>query len=294
MFLTGCMSQWGTTRPLKWELGASHGVFTPMTPESFKKAGQDYEIKWVEATVSNLSAKTDEQILAYFSKFEKAMKGSHMKWWSVHLPFASQQPNDMSVNDPMWRNATMNRWLNLLDIAKTTGKFRIVVIHPSSEAKISGEERIQRLNNLKSMLLQFVPIVKERYKAVVAVENLPRACLGNTAADLLWLVEQVPGLKVCFDTNHCLHEKPEEFAAKLAPHIITLHVSDYDFLDERHWLPGKGKINWNAVIHELAKGGYSGPFLYETSIKNDSSAQPQILKKNMTELLNRYYLYQKK
>lgn len=294
ILLVGCISQPIIARKVKWELGASHGVFAPMAPESFKKAGSSCGIKWVEATVSNLSAKTDEQSRAYFSTFAKSMKGSRMKWWSVYLPFASQQPNDLSVNDSVWRNETMIRWLNLLDIAKTAGKFRVVVFHPSSEAKISEQERLQRLNNLKQMLLQFAPMVKKRYGAIVAVENLPRACLGNTSNDLLWLVEQVPGLKVCFDTNHCLQEKPEVFATKLAPHIVTLHVSDYDFLNERHWLPGNGKINWNAVIHELVKGGYTGPFLYETSIKNDPEAQPQILKKNMAELFNRYYISQKK
>jgi sugar phosphate isomerase/epimerase len=115
----------------------------------------------------------------------------------------------------------------------------------------------------------------------LAVECLPRTCLGNTADELLKIVNSVNnGLGICFDTNHLLKEKPEEFAEKAGSLIVTLHVSDYDGIDERHWLPGMGIINWTNVVAELAKSGYSGPFMFEASRRkpaSDGTADPSKL-----------------
>ena len=38
---------------------------------------------------------------------------------------------------------------------------------------------------------------------------------------------------------------------------------DYDFIDERHWLPGEGKVDWRAVYKTLVDGGYQGAWMYE-------------------------------
>ena len=49
--------------------------------------------------------------------------------------------------------------------------------------------------------------------------------------------------------------------------IITTHISDYDFVDEKHWLPGEGKINWQELYKALLDIGYKGPWLYELGFK---------------------------
>jgi sugar phosphate isomerase/epimerase len=40
-------------------------------------------------------------------------------------------------------------------------------------------------------------------------------------------------------------------------------MSDYDFLDEKHYFPGNGLIDWKEVVELLEEAGYEGPFLYE-------------------------------
>ena len=42
-----------------------------------------------------------------------------------------------------------------------------------------------------------------------------------------------------------------------------MHVSDYDFVDERHLLPGEGLNDWPVIVSLLEDAGYDGPFLYE-------------------------------
>ena len=53
------------------------------------------------------------------------------------------------------------------------------------------------------------------------------------------------------------------YEAGLAGRIGNVHISDYDFIDERHELPGNGKNDWPAIIAGLEKLDYDGPFLYE-------------------------------
>jgi sugar phosphate isomerase/epimerase len=70
---------------------------------------------------------------------------------------------------------------------------------------------------------------------------------------------------VCLDPNHLLGESHSALINALAGKIVTTHISDYDFLEERHWMPGEGKIDWPRLVAALKEVGYSGPFLYEIS-----------------------------
>ena len=106
---------------------------------------------------------------------------------------------------------------------------------------------------------------------MIAVENLPRTCLGRNSQEMLELISAHPALRICFDTNHLLGEDPVEFVQKVGKHFITMHVSDYDFLNERHWLPGEGKLDWQALLAALEAVGYSGPWLYEVSFTAPAS-----------------------
>jgi len=220
------------------------------------------------------------------------MKGSGLKLWSVHLPFTRKAPNDLSDDRTEWREATLKNWIEILDRATRIGKFRVVVMHPSSEAQISDEERPRRLENLRQMLLRFIPLVKERYGAVVAVEDLPRGCLGNSSADFDWLVANVPDFKICYDTNHLLGEESHAFAARFAPYIVSIHVSDYDGVDERHWMPGRGIVEWPKVIDVLIRSGYDGPFMYEVTPRNDPRGSVEYMRSTTDSLFARYALYQ--
>jgi sugar phosphate isomerase/epimerase len=77
------------------------------------------------------------------------------------------------------------------------------------------------------------------------------------------LTEIDPRLGVCFDTNHLLGEEAVSFIHRLGTKIVTTHVSDYDFVDERHWLPGEGRLNWVTLIQALRAIDFRGVWMYE-------------------------------
>ena len=99
----------------------------------------------------------------------------------------------------------------------------------------------------------------------LAVENLPRTCLCNRSAEMIELLRDT-GAGIVFDTNHSLEEENVAFLTALVDSgipIYSLHISDYDFVDERHRLPGDGDNNWTGIFAQLQRAGYDGPMMYE-------------------------------
>ena len=182
---------------------------------------------------------------------------------SLHLPFYPFEIYDISSLDENVRQAAIMSHTRLIERAAKSG-IKIFVIHPSGEpiADSNRKRKIELTKNSLSVLAD----VCERLDVTLAVEDLPRTCLGNRSDELLYLVED-KRLKVCFDTNHLLGEDIEHFILAVGDRFISTHVSDYDTINERHWLPGEGVIDWMRLIGALDKVGYCGPILYEVHFK---------------------------
>ncbi len=106
---------------------------------------------------------------------------------------------------------------------------------------------------------------------MLCAEDLPRTCLGRDSDEISELLSVSDDLAVCLDTNHLLTESLPDFIHKVGGRIVTTHISDYDFKDEKHWLPGEGKIDWNGVVSALEDVGYNGVWLYEVGYKAPAS-----------------------
>lgn len=201
-----------------------------------------------------------------YTQIEAWAKEYGITLWSFHLPFGPFEEIDLSRPD-LWEKS-LAYFETLIQKATAIG-IRFFIVHPSGEP-ITEEDRTARLHCAKRSLAELAEIAAV-YGAVIAVENLPRTCLGRNSDDILELISAHPALKVCFDSNHLLGEDPVEFVQKVGKHFITMHVSDYDFLNERHWLPGEGKLDWQALLAALEAVGYSGPWLYEVSFTAPAS-----------------------
>jgi sugar phosphate isomerase/epimerase len=156
----------------------------------------------------------------------------------------------------------------------------------------------------KSSLKKLAEVAAE-YGAVIAVENLPRTCLGKNSEEMLELLSADERLRSCFDTNHLLSESHESYIKAVCKYMITSHVSDYDFVDERHLLPGEGKVDWEKLLSDLSENGYVGGWMYEVGfgssprIERERDLTPYDFKRNALELfsgeeptlIKRKYLY---
>lgn len=179
---------------------------------------------------------------------------------SLHLPFLPFAGNDLSSLDVQVRRNTVESHTELIARASEIGT-RVIVVHPSAEPIPAGE----RADRLQCAQESFAKLAENaaKYGATVAAENLPRTCIGNCTAEMRFLLEADERLRLCFDTNHLLGEKNADYIRALGKYFINMHVSDYDFVDERHWLPYEGKTDWVELVTLLEEVDYEGPFLYE-------------------------------
>ena len=222
-----------------------------------------------QGTKKLLLALSDENIEA----------GIHFR--SIHLPFGEEY--DISHEDELVRNSTVWAYINIIRSAAIL-RPEIVVLHASFEP-VPDARRKQRMANCIDSLRLLCPRARE-YGAKVAVECLPRSCLGNTSADLLFMISEVKDqLGICFDSNHLTKESNSDFIKNTGRHIVTTHFSDFDGVDEKHWLPGKGVLNWPQIISMLKHHGYNGPYIFETRSEDLPLTEAlDLLKKSWREI----------
>ena len=181
---------------------------------------------------------------------------------SLHLPFSREM--DLSLTDPATRSAVVAYQSELMKRGAAVG-IPMFVIHPSSEP-IEDGERAARMACAKESLAILAELA-ESLGVILAVEDLPRTCLGNCSDDMVELLSAHPALGSCLDTNHLLGEDTAAYVRRVGNRIVTTHVSDYDFINERHWLPGEGKQDFFAILEALGEVGYRGLWLYELGLK---------------------------
>ena len=252
----------------EWILGTSVSIREDFSPDVFiqlKNAGIDYAELGLRAPQFYADSPEREEFCRHI---KEAASEAGVKIWSIHIPYGKQ----WDISDPFEtiRQDVIERHQKLFEIFEILQPEK-AIIHPSYEPN-PAEEREARLEACRKSLSVLAAEAKA-YGVELVIECLPRTCLGNSSEEILWLLEGNENLGVCCDVNHLLKETPEEFIQKVGKGITTLHISDYDGLDERHWPPGKGIIDWNLVIGNLLSAGYSGPFLLEYGDTPENKAQ---------------------
>lgn len=186
---------------------------------------------------------------------------------SVHLPFS--RTHSIALLDRSLSEKAMELNKHVIDMIAPYG-VKFCVIHPSTEPN-EDPDRAGLLDYCTENLAKLVEFGKQ-YNIEMAMENLPRTCLCNTSSEAIAMLAKVPDLKHCFDLNHFLPwkgEKPDNvehiYAVKreVGDRLISLHVSDYDFVDERHQFPFDGDNDWQGIVRALEDTDYPGYFNYE-------------------------------
>lgn len=197
-----------------------------------------------------------------YEKIEEWSKKYSVNLWSFHLPFWPF--SEIDISKPEIARKSVEYLKGYIDKASKIGVDKFI-IHASGEPIEDGERGV-RMETAKKSLCALATYAAER-GACVLVENLPRTCLGRNSSEILELLGAHKDLKACFDTNHLLGQDYVDFIHAIGKNIATTHISDYDFKDERHWLPGEGKIDWQRLIGALADVGYDEMWLYEIGLK---------------------------
>ena len=263
----------------KFRFGMSCCGAQNLTEEDFRNYAQAGVVEL------ELSFTSDRHHNLNFKQIKERADRHGIHLWSYHFPFGPFDQTNIANSDAKVRWNTILYLKELMYKASAVG-IKNMVIHPSGEP-YREEERDEALKYATESLSILAPIAAD-CGAVIAVENLPRTCLGRNSAEIKQLLEADSRLRVCFDTNHLLAQDGKEFILEVGEKIITTHFSDYDFIDERHWLPGEGKINWNEILDTLESIGYDGPILYELIFQPEKTIDRRIL--TCMDFKENYYL----
>jgi len=171
---------------------------------------------------------------------------------SVHLPFCGAGLCwDPSALDENVRKEVSARFIKLIrDHADLMAP--MVTLHASNEPPL--EEHPQRIGQVCKTIEEMLPTARE-LGFIINVEFLPRTCVGNCVEELEQIVSRFDPdqVGICMDVNHVMTRYRELPAMidRLAPRIRAFHLSDYDGIDENHWLPGQGIIDWIELMRHI-------------------------------------------
>lgn len=251
-----------------WQIGASSCGCSELKKDIFE-AYERARIYFMEISL-NFNCNGIERVKEVYSHFKvntirKYEKETGVNIWSYHLPFDHNEVNPASF-DKSVRSQTIELDKRMIEDAAELGA-KYAILHASGEP-ISSTDRSDSMKYAKESILILNETAKQN-GIILAVECLPRTCLGKDSSEILELISGDDAIKVCFDVNHLLSETHKDFIQNVGNKIETLHISDYDFIDEKHWIPGKGKIDWNELIELLKEIGYNGVFMNEVSATSE-------------------------
>ncbi len=212
--------------------------------------------------------------------------------WSFHLPFKPFEIIDMSSSDKEKRQFSVEYYRELIKKIAYIGVDKFVLHSGGKVTRKSDTEVEERIKYARESYANLAEAA-EHEGAVIAVENLPPVCVGATIDEVKQLISADSRLRICFDTNHLLCDDPCEFIRSFGDKIITVHISDYDRINERHWLPGEGVNDWYSIYDTLREVNYKGIWLYEVAfcqlptIKRDRDLTCQDFINNAGEIFNR-------
>lgn len=246
------------------QMGTTTALWKKPVITDFADAKQN-GIEYVEVALNQCYRNVSEdEVIPRINALKAKIDSAGVKVWSIHLPFS--RTLDISVIDDEARKRNVDIIGRMIKASAVFNPSKLV-LHPSSEpiADSIREQRIKYAIESIGILRKYA----DEIGAQLCVENLPRTCLGNTPEEVLRIIADYPEVGICFDTNHYLTGTPVHFAQTAGHRIDTLHISDYDGVNESHWIPGDGIIPWSELLGIIKAKGYEGIYIYEALKSKD-------------------------
>ncbi len=184
-------------------------------------------------------------------------KGLYLE--NIHVPY--KDINNLFSPVSNKRNNTLYKYLGWIEDCAVYS-IPIMVMHVTDGSNLP--EPGEYLYSSFKKIVQ----VAEQFKIRVAIENTER----NDYINFLLNEFDSEYLVFCYDSSHAqLYDCETDILAKWNQHLAAVHLSDNDGKKDRHWLPGKGIINWDNVCNNLKN--YQGCLTLETFARVNTSAE---------------------
>ncbi len=195
-----------------------------------------------------------------------------MEAYSFHAPF--RYDNDITAPDAAVRNRSRDDLLRAAEAAAAL-QVRYFVLHPGPErGGFDRQERAERRANAVGVLNAVAARCRELGVALVLENMLPHLFAGPVS-ELLWLLGAMDagGVGICLDTGHAfLGGDLPAVVDKLSGHLWMVHVNDNRGDRDDHLPPGRGSIDWPALVSHLCRAPFAGGMILELAGGDDGEA----------------------
>ncbi len=255
----------------KWKLGFSSAI--NMTSGAWKNGELPEGFDYVELAAWYHPQENDDiraKCLQTFQEEYALACKQNLKVWSVHLPYG--EGLDLTAEDDR-SDEIFENFVYYVDhvIPVMPDCF---VAHVFTAEPFEPKDRAAAVRQTNKNIRRLSDYIALK-GSVLAIEALPRTNLGNTAGECLQLIEGTKA-EICLDVNHLTKETHREFFQAAYKHVKTVHLSDYEFADEKHWVPGEGALDWKELLALFDEYGYRGPLMFE--VKHHKDGTPVFLR----------------
>ena len=197
-------------------------------------------------------------------KAARTLETMGMEAYSFHAPF--REDIDVTSLDEAGRAHARREIFSAAEAAAILG-VRHFVFHPGPEKSYqpAPEERIRRMNNAAEIINEVCEHCQKLGIGIVLENMLPHLFFGNMR-DMLWIIGAIesPIVGTCLDTGHAfISGNVYRILYKLSGHLQFLHANDNFGKEDEHLPPGRGKIDWHRLLHELNEVDFRGAFILE-------------------------------
>ena len=201
------------------------------------------------------------------------IKDKSINFTSLHLPFYWDQERPTQPLD-FERGVCAQRLANCIEFFSPLG-MKQMTLHAGSP--LEGVSRAEAIESVRDVVKYLVPYA-QKVGANINVEVCPRGSIGGVPEEMLAIMDGMPDcVGICFDVNHANERYKEvpEWISILGKRINAFHISDCDEIDECHWVPGFGVLDWKEIMRAIKALDHECLLIYEVSREGFSAPSYQ-------------------
>lgn len=185
-------------------------------------------------------------------RFPQLVRDAGLELENMHVPF--NDSNDLwSAHGPARKEIVAQHIAWLEDCARHGIPLMVMHLTEGTDPPAPNGYGIESMRRLAGFA--------EEAGVKIAVENTRRE--DNVPFVLAEIQSDCLGF--CYDSSHAnLHgDGGKRLLSQFGRRLLATHLSDNDGIEDRHWLPGNGVIDWNRLGELLASSAYRGRLTLE-------------------------------
>ena len=215
------------------------------------------------------------------SRILQATRDLNLQIHSIHIPCVQLPDADIGSLNPKQRQRAMEIVKRTLDACLELDCPN-AILHPGGALEnLNNPETLSRVKDVYFESLQelcdFLP--DGRIKIILENDNNPLSRIDALIKAISYINSDKLG--ICIDTGHAYKggDNPALLIKQAGNLLEHLHIHDNCGVNDDHFIPGDGTINWSEVMLAIKEVSYQGVFMLECAAAKKINDPDKIGKK---------------